>query len=143
MNSAYVSALAALAGSAIGAFASLATTWLTQRFQDRTQRRAQEISRREKLFGDFIDEASKMVADAMMHSLDDPSKLVPLYAIKGRMRLFASDRTTTAADAVMKRIVHTYYTPNADFHKNEPGASETLTFLDDFIEACRSELVGY
>src|SRR6266851_6401938 len=31
MNNAYLSAIAALAGSAIGALASFATTWLTQR----------------------------------------------------------------------------------------------------------------
>ena len=35
MSSAYISAIAALAGSGIGAVASLATTWLTQHAQAR------------------------------------------------------------------------------------------------------------
>ena len=57
MEAAYLSAFSALAGSAIGATASLTTTWLTQRYQDRSQRLAQERARRERLFGEFIDQA--------------------------------------------------------------------------------------
>jgi len=53
MNPATLSALAALAGSAIGAFASFATTWLTQHHQDRAQRLAQKTARRERLFNEF------------------------------------------------------------------------------------------
>ena len=56
MDNAYVSALAALAGSAIGAIASFATTWLTQHGQARAQRVAQAIARREHLYSEFIDE---------------------------------------------------------------------------------------
>ena len=41
MNDPYISALAALAGSGIGALASIVTTWLAQRHQDRSQRLAQ------------------------------------------------------------------------------------------------------
>ena len=74
MNPATLSALAALAGSAIGALASFATTWLTQHHQDHTQRINQEASRRERLFGEFIDEASRTYADGMIQErLDDPS----------------------------------------------------------------------
>ena len=40
MNAAYISALAALAGSVIGGLTSLLTSWLTQR----TQARAQELN---------------------------------------------------------------------------------------------------
>ena len=58
MDAAYLSALSALSGSAIGALASLTTTWLTQRYQDRSQRIAQERARRERIFGEFIDQAS-------------------------------------------------------------------------------------
>jgi hypothetical protein len=58
MNVAYMSAFSALAGSGIGGVASFATTWLTQYSQDRAQRRVQSVGRRERLYGDFIDEAS-------------------------------------------------------------------------------------
>ena len=33
------------------------TTWLTQRYQDRSQRSAQISARLEQLFGEFIDQA--------------------------------------------------------------------------------------
>ena len=45
MDAADLSALSALFGSAIGVLASLETTWLTQRYQDRSQRMAQERAR--------------------------------------------------------------------------------------------------
>lgn len=60
MNPGYISALSAPAGSAIGALASFATTWMTQSFQDRTQRVTQTVSRRERLYSDFSDEASRL-----------------------------------------------------------------------------------
>jgi hypothetical protein len=77
MDAAYISAFAALAGSAIGALASFATTWLTQHQQERATRPAQEMSRRERLFGEFGDEASRLPADALTHHLEEPSKMVP------------------------------------------------------------------
>ncbi len=55
MNIAYLSALSAFAGSAIGALASVMTTWLTQHYQGKSQRKAQEASRPAKIYGDFID----------------------------------------------------------------------------------------
>ena|SRR5882757_1566865 len=87
MDNAYISAIAALAGSGIGAVASFATTWLTQDAQVRAQRFAQAMTRRERLYGEFIEEASKLFADSLAHQLDDPSKFVRLYALVGRLRL--------------------------------------------------------
>ena len=52
MNNAYIPAIAALAGSAIGALASFATTWLTQHSQERAQRYAQVMTLREQLMED-------------------------------------------------------------------------------------------
>ncbi len=65
MDNAYISAVAALAGSGIGAAASFATTWLTQDAQVRAQRFAQAMARRERLYGEFIEEASKLFADSL------------------------------------------------------------------------------
>ena len=142
MNPAYLSALSALAGSLIGALASFSTTWLTQHFQDRTQRRQQEMSRREKLYGDFIDEASRLFADALTHSLEEPSKLGLLYAILAKLRLFASGKTMGVAQDVMSRIVIVYYRPSEDFKGQETIESNSLDILRDFTEACRADLRG-
>ena len=89
MNPAYISALAALSGSAIGALASFATTWTTQNFQNRSQHVTQAAARRERLFTDFIDETSRLLADAIVSSAQDASKFVTLYAIRSKLVLFA------------------------------------------------------
>jgi hypothetical protein len=108
MNSAYISAIAALAGSGIGAVASFATTWLTQDAQERTRRVAQRVTRREHLYGEFIEEASRLFTDALTHELDDPSKFVRLYAMVGRLRLLAPANVIASAEQVMQHIVETY-----------------------------------
>ena len=69
MDAAYISAFAALAGSAIGASASFVTTWLTHHAQQRATRLEQERSRRERLYGEFVDEVSRL-ADALTHHLE-------------------------------------------------------------------------
>ena len=69
MNNAYISALAALAGSGIGALAAVGTTWLTHHHQDRSQRLTQIRARLEQLFAEFIDQASRVFADALIHQL--------------------------------------------------------------------------
>ena len=140
MNPATLSALSALAGSAIGALASLLTTWITQHHQDRVQRISQEYSRRERLFGDFIVQASKLYADALTHNLADLSALVPLYALKAQLGLFVSLDTAKHADDVLRLIVDTYYQPNADLHDREAFESRDFDFLRVFTEAARKEL---
>lgn len=140
MNAAYIPAISALAGSGIGALASFATTWLTQRHQDLTERLSKEASRRERMFGEYIDEASKAYIDALAHDhLDDPAKLVSLYAIMNKLRLFAMPETIAAAEAVLDRIVEIYDEPTA---KPKQSAEERRAedLLRNFTGVCRAEL---
>ena len=65
MDAAYISAFAALAGSAIGGLTSFATSWTTQHAQARTQRLAAERDARAALFGRFLDEAARLYSDAL------------------------------------------------------------------------------
>jgi hypothetical protein len=139
MNIAYLSALAALAGSAIGALATLATTWLTQRYQDRSLRKVAENTRRERLFGEFIDISSKLLGDAITHSLDDPGKLIPLYANLGKLRLFASKATITSARGTLDQIIAIYNAPNKAFRTPQAG-DDSLDILASFTANCRNEL---
>jgi hypothetical protein len=142
MNPAYISALSALSGSAIGALASLATTWLTQHHQDERRQRAQENVRRERIFVEFIDLSAKAFVDALRQtSIQDPSHIVPLYATMGKLRLFASDRTIEAAERVMDRIIETYYSPQLDTQKR-PDVGGKSDILREFTEQCRAELRG-
>ena len=141
MNNAYIPALAALAGSAIGALASFATTWLTQHAQERAQRYTQAITLREQLYGGFIEEASKLFTDALTHELNDPSKFVALYALVGKLRLFAPTHVITNAEEVMRRIVETYSIPNRDFRRAEgTQVQDEQDLLRAFSEACREDL---
>ena len=141
MDASYISAVSALAGSAIGALASLTTTWLTQHAQSRTTQRLQHRARREALYGEFICEASKLFADAFAHELDDPAKLVQLYAIVNAIRLFGQRRTLEAAEQVMSHIGAAYFAPNKELQLFANITTEgELDPLCAFSTACRDEL---
>jgi hypothetical protein len=135
-----ISAFSALAGSAIGAMASVATTWLTQRHQDHSNRLTQKGSHRERLFSEFIDQASSTYADGIVQErLDDPAKLVPMYATINKLRLFATPSTISAAEAVLERIVETYEAPLTAL--DAPNARIAAhDVLRTFAESCRTEL---
>ncbi len=66
MDVAYISALAALAGSVVGGMTAGITTWLSQRAQARAGQLAHEMSRRDDLYKDFIVAASKAYGDAVL-----------------------------------------------------------------------------
>jgi hypothetical protein len=144
MDGAYVSAMAALAGSAIGALASIATSWLNQATQTRAAQRALDRSRREALYGDFIREASRLFVDAFENELEDPAKLVNLYALMSTMRLFGSPRTVDEAERVLNRIGAAYFAPNREIHdfSNITHYGE-LDPLAAFSEACRDEMLRH
>jgi len=138
MSPAYISAIAALCGSAIGALASLATTWLAQRHQDENQRRAETNARLEQIFVEFIDLSSKAFVDALLQtSIKDPAKFVPLYATVGKLRLFASVQTVEAAEKVMSRLVE--HAPKMDFQA-KPAVDGNFDIVREFADSCRAEL---
>ena len=95
MDAAYISALAALAGSAIGGLASFASSWTTQHSQVRAQRLAAEREARAALFG----KAAKLYSDAMQNRRDDITGLVGIYALTNRIRLISSPQVVEAADS--------------------------------------------
>src|ERR1700735_4475518 len=108
MDGAYISAVAALAGTAIGGLASFATSWVTQQAQTRAQRRAAERDNRAALFGRFLDEAAKLYSDALQTSRDDVTGLIGIYALTNRIRLLSTPEVVEAADTVVRIIVDTY-----------------------------------
>ena len=66
MNPGYISAFAALAGSLIGGLTTFAAAWVTQRQQANVQWLLQEKTRRQELYQQFIEEASKLYVDALI-----------------------------------------------------------------------------
>jgi hypothetical protein len=115
MNIAYASALAALAGSAIGGFTSFTSAWITQRDRDREKRLSGEKAQRQRLYKQFIDEAAKVYADALVHNQAEVSALVSVYALISRMRVVSSSVVIEKAEAVAHLIIDTYLTPNKTF----------------------------
>ena len=141
MDTAYLSALAALAGSTIGGMTSLAASWLTQHVQFRAQQLTTDIAKREDLYKDFIEEASRLYADAYEHDMADTSKLVRLYALVSRMRILSSPSIIEHADRVVRVIIETYLAPNKTFRDvPEILNNDTMDPLRDFSNACREEL---
>ena len=142
MDPATITAVSALAGSAIGALASVATSWLTQHRQNRMQRLEQEASRRERLFGEFIDQASRAYADGVVQErLDDPAKLVPMYAAMSKLRLFATPGTIGTAEAALEHVVATYETTSSALAARSSRVA-AHDILRAFAEACRAELTS-
>ena len=141
MDTAYVSAFAALAGSIVGGLMSLATSWVTQHAQFRTQQLAREITGREELYRSFIEEASKLYTDAYEHDQAEISKLVNLYALISRMRVVSSPKIIEIADQVARVIIKTYLAPNRTFRDvTEILDNDEMNPLRDFSNACREEL---
>lgn len=86
MDAMYFPAVTAFWGSASGGLATLVIGWATQRRKDRNRRAAQASSQRQKLYKNFIEEASRLYADALVTDKAEISKLVGMYALIGRMR---------------------------------------------------------
>jgi hypothetical protein len=141
LNSAYVSALAALAGTIIGGLTSFATSWLTQRTQLRHAHREAERAELKTLYVDFIAEAARLYGDALTHQTEEITGLVQLYALLGRMRLVSDRLVVVAAMRAVDIIIETYLGPNRTLHEMITHKDE-LDFLVEFSEACRKDLAA-
>ena len=144
MDANLITALAGVLGSVSGASAAIATTWISQKSQTVRERAKWETRKRETLYGDFITEASHLVADAFDHSLDKPETLVKLYAHLGRIRLVSSEPVLAAAEECCERVVDLYAQPNRTIDQiYAVMRSKELEFFNRFSEACRIELRRY
>ena len=141
MDPGYVTALAGLAGALIGSVANVATTWATHSSQLRDKHHGADYARKQKLFSDFIAEASRLYADALSHQKDDAADLVGLYALVAKIRLVAPKPIVSAAEDAMKTIVEAYLAPNRTLREIRALAQEhELDFLLRFGEECRAHL---
>ncbi len=141
MDVAYISALSALAGSAIGGLTSGFTSWLNQHFQAKAETRAHELSHRQELYKDFIVAASKAYADALVINEPKLEELIGLFAMISRMRVLSSSRIVACAEQVLVATTAAYFQPN----RTVPELHELIKTgtgidpLKDFAEAVRQE----
>ncbi len=143
MDSSLITGTAAVLGSVAGASASIVTAWITQRNQKDRERCQAELRRRETLYGEFINEVSRLTADAFEHSLDRPDVLVSVYAIAGRIQLVASAPVMAIVSECCRYVVDLYSRPNMTIEEIRSALQVSEHPLRTFEAACRTELNQY
>jgi len=148
MDTAYLSALAALSGTTIGGLTTFFGSWFAQRVQVKAQFFLHEKGRREELYRDFVDEASRLWIDALTNDQPDLPKTIALYALVSRMRILSSPTVIQEAEKVGRLIVETYPQSNKTFSELRAMAHKmmadehSLDPLWSFSRSCREELEG-
>ena len=141
MDTGYIPAISALAGAAVGGLTSFASSWTTLRAQMRAEQEASSKSKRQKLYKKFIEEASNIYGDALMHDELELSGLIRLYALISTMRVLSSETIVEHALKVVRTITATYSEPS-----KSPAELDALIksgggdLLRSFSEVCRYEL---
>jgi hypothetical protein len=137
--------MAAAVGSLVGATASIATTWITQRTQSIRANSEWTLRERESLYKEFIAEASRLTVDAVAHSLDRPDQLMALYGILSSIRLMSGEEVVRRGEACCRRIVELYGQPNLTTDQIRAAVEahdlDDIDPLKEFSTACRNELL--
>jgi hypothetical protein len=140
MDASVLPALAALTGAAIGGLTSAVTGWITQRTVARAQWLEHDKVRRQELYKDFIEEASKCYIDALQHSQANMPGLVGLHAKIGRMRVLSTPDVVASAERIARKILDTYLQPDRTLiDLREMEMNRSIDLFTDFSEACRAE----
>ena len=137
--------MAAALGSLLGAAASIATTWITQRTQTIRAHSEWKLRQRESLYNEFITEASRLAVDALAHCLERPDQLMALYGILSPIRLMSGEEVVRQGEACCRRIVELYGRPNLTTDQIRAAAEghdlDDMDPLKEFSIACRKELL--
>jgi hypothetical protein len=140
IQSAAITALAAIAGSVVGGLASFLTTFFTQRNQAHRDLLSRDVAHREELYSQFIKEATNLYIDSLDKTLENPASLIGMYSLVGRIRLVGSDKVLAAAEKLTETIVDSYSRPPRTFEDVYKSMLEThVDPLKEFTEACREE----
>jgi len=142
MDSSLVSAGAAVGGAAIVGVMSFLGSWAAKRKEVRGQWLVQDRLRRQDLYKEFIQVASKCFVDALQHEKPDIAALVALYEKTSRMRVISSPRVLADAEQVLGRIIDALSQPAITLTNDklremfETGSADVLR---RFSESCRAE----
>ena len=144
IDAALLGPVSALMGALIGGGTSLVAAVYTQRHQDRLQRVASEVAKRETVYAEFVMSASNFLLNAYTHDEialgGDEQRLVGLM---NRMRLFASPDVVGGAETVLKHILDIALKPSIELRQLAKKAlSESLDPdpLVAFSLVCRTDL---
>jgi hypothetical protein len=140
VDASIIPALAALTGAAVGGLTSGIANWLNHRSEVRAQWILHEKSRRQTLYRDFIEEASKCYIDALQHDEADIPGLVGVYAKLSAMRALSSMPVVHCAEDVVRKILDTYLEPDKSFVElREMAINGSIDLLRGFSHACHDE----
>jgi hypothetical protein len=143
MDPGVLSTISALAGTAIGAMSSLGSTWMTITSQARVAKLAAEREKREALYGRFMDQLSKLYASGLKQVGVDYEQLSDVYAISGRIALYASPEVNEASKTAMRFIVDLATGPvRSDAEMRELMNHPDADVIGIFANACRDELAA-
>jgi hypothetical protein len=144
IDPALLTPVALLLGALVGGGASLLGAIYSQRSQDRVQRVASEIAKRETVYADFVMSASNLLLNAYTHDeialSGDEQRMIGLI---NRMRLFAPTEVVDGAEAVLRAIVEISLKPSIELRQL---ANEALSKSLDpdpllaFSSLCRADL---
>jgi hypothetical protein len=144
IDASLISGFAALAGAAVGGLTSATAAWFTQRTMVQAQWATNENLRRQDIYRDFIEIASKCYIDALQHENPDISGLIGLYAKISRMRVLSSTEIVEKAEQVAQKILDTYTEPDKSFVEMRRMVKDhAIDLLHDFSTACRLEYEHY
>ena len=143
MDTALITALAAVMGSVVGGSATITTAWLSQRTQSKREVAITEVRKREQLYTEFIVECTRLAIDSYTHNLTHPETMLPAYALKNRIRLTSSERVLMAADHTVKQIIQQYDAKNLTLEELDKVAQSGEDPLKEFAETCREELKAF
>lgn len=139
-----LSPVSALLGALVGGGASLLGSIYTQRSQDRVQRIASEVAKRETVYADFVMSASNLLLNAYTHDeialSGDEQRMIGLI---NRMRLFAPIDVVHGAEAVLRAIVEISLNPSIELRQLAKEALSKSLDPDPllvFSSICRADL---
>ena len=131
-------------GALVGGGALLLGAIYTQRSQDRVQRVASEIAKRETVYADFVMSASNLLLNAYTHDeialSGDEQRMIGLI---NRMRLFAPTDVVDGAEAVLRAIVEISLKPSIELRQLAKEALSKSLDPDPllvFSSICRADL---
>jgi hypothetical protein len=141
---AILSQVSGLLGALIGGGASLAVAVYNRRAEERLQRVANEVSKRETIYADFLENSSKMLLSAYTHDEivlgKDEQHLIGLI---NRMRLFAPLHIVGEAEDVFKAIVEILLKPSIELRQLARESLSRSPDPDPFLKfslSCRADL---
>lgn len=142
MDAAYLSALSALAGSAVGGLTMALSAWISQSVSAKAGLVSSDLARRQELFRDFIVLASRVYGQALTSNEPKIPELLELYALLSRMRVLCRPETVAAGEKLMRLIGDTYLAPNRTFEELRDliAADDEIDPLKEFSVAARKEI---